>query len=378
MKPRIMIPLLLVVGGVAALYWEQSRVPPPVVSGFIEADEIRVGSRVGGRVREVLVKEGQTVHEGDVLLRLEPYNLLELLAQARGELAAASAHQQKLTAGYRAEEIARARARRDQAQAALEQAKAGPRKQEIDEAADSLKLAEANLELAEATYQRIEKLFGSKSASREELDRGTSERKIARANFEVQRSRLEMLREGTRPEEIRQAEARLMAADAELAMLQNGYRGEEIAEAAARVDAARALVESVEKQIEELDVKSPSTATVEAVELRPGDLIAANAPVISLMDTRGLWVRAYVPENRLGTIRPDQTLRVRVDGFPDRTFPGRVSFVSRQAEFTPSNVQTPEERSKQVFRVKVDITEGTHLLRPGMAADLTLGEGHDP
>ena len=87
-----------------------------------------------------------------------------------------------------------------------------------------------------------------------------------------------------------------------------------------------------------------------------------------------MWVRAYVPEARLGQVRLDEKVPIRVDSFPGRRFSGRVSFIAHEAEFTPKNVQTPEERSKQVFRVKVTLTEGQELLRVGMAADLLLDE----
>ena len=102
-------------------------------------------------------------------------------------------------------------------------------------------------------------------------------------------------------------------------------------------------------------------------------MAAANAPALSLMDLGNLWVRAYVPENHLN-LQNGQKLSVTVDSFPGRKFAGHVSFVARQAEFTPNNVQTPEERSKQVFRVKVTLDEGLDVLRPGMAADVWLEE----
>jgi membrane fusion protein YbhG len=109
------------------------------------------------------------------------------------------------------------------------------------------------------------------------------------------------------------------------------------------------------------------------VELHPGDLVIANAPVISLMDTRSLWVRAYVPENRLQQ-KVGEKLRVSVDSFPSQRFAAHLSFIARQAEFTPGNIQTPEERSKQVFRIKVVLDEGLDRLRPGMSADVWLGD----
>lgn len=374
MKAWIWVPVLIIVGGIGALYYSQSLTAPLVVTGFVEAEEIRVGSRVGGRVQEVLVEEGQRVKGGEALLQLEPYNLKELLAQAQGERAAAMAQRDKLQAGFRPEEIAAAKALYEQAKATYEKALAGPRKQEITEAEDALRLADANLELSDTELKRARSLFETKSTSKEALDRALTERRVDQASADVAKARLDMLREGTRAEEIAETKAALARADADLQLKQNGFRKEEIAEAAARVEAAEAAVQSIQTQIAELVVAAPCDAVVEAIDLQPGDLIAPNAPVLSLMDVRRMWVRAYVPENRLGMAQPGVELAIRVDGFPDRMFRGRVSFMSRQAEFTPSNVQTPEERSKQVFRIKVDLLEGLDLLRPGMAADVFLAE----
>jgi multidrug resistance efflux pump len=117
---------------------------------------------------------------------------------------------------------------------------------------------------------------------------------------------------------------------------------------------------------------------VEAIDLHPGDLVAPNAPAVALLDVSHLWVRAYVPESRLGEVRLGQKVPVRVDSFPGRRFSGRLTFIAQEAEFTPRNVQTPEERSKQVFRIKVELDAGRDRLRAGMAADVLLSEATNP
>jgi multidrug resistance efflux pump len=154
--------------------------------------------------------------------------------------------------------------------------------------------------------------------------------------------------------------------------LEAGFRIEEIAAAEARLEAARAETAAIEAQLAELTVSSPCDCLIEATDLRPGDLVSPNAPSVALLDLSRLWVRAYVPENRLGQVRIGDTVSVRVDSFHDRLFDGRVTFLSSEAEFTPQNVQTPEERSKQVFRIKVAIDEGKQDLRVGMWADVLM------
>jgi multidrug resistance efflux pump len=172
-------------------------------------------------------------------------------------------------------------------------------------------------------------------------------------------------------QQLKSATAELERATQQHKLLEAGTRPEEIAQAKAALEQAKASLSAIERQVEELVVKAPLDGRVEAVDLEPGDLIAANAPVLSLTDLRTVWVRAFVPERHLN-LQNGQAVRVTVDSFPGRSFRARVTFIASQGEFTPSNVQTPEERSKQVFRIKATLEEGTDVLRPGMAADVWL------
>jgi multidrug resistance efflux pump len=195
--------------------------------------------------------------------------------------------------------------------------------------------------------------------------------KVAEQTLLVRQQEVDLLKAGTRAEEIAQAQAALDEATAAADLAEHGYRAEDVAQAKASVDQAQAALAVIAKQLDELSVKSPVNGRIESVELRPGDIVGPNAPVLSILDNSELWVRAYVPENRLN-LAIGKKLSVTVDSFPNRKFAGHVSFVARQAEFTPNNVQTPEERSKQVFRIKVTMDEGLDVLRPGMAADVWL------
>ena len=196
--------------------------------------------------------------------------------------------------------------------------------------------------------------------------------KQTRRTSACRQEELSLLEAGTRPEEIREAEALVEESRLAWTVAEEGFRQEEIAQARAARDAAQAALEAVGERIKELKITSPVDGVVEAVELQPGDLVPAGAPVISIMDDSHLWVRAYVPENRLRPASRPETREVTVDSFPDKRFAAEVSFIARQAEFTPGNVQTPEERSKQVFRIKVELDEGLDELRPGMSADVWL------
>ena len=373
---RAIVLVLLAALAAGLLVYSQFRRGPLKVSGFIEAYEIRIGSRVGGRVQKVLVEEGADVKQGDLLVALEPYDLNERRSQAAAEWAARKAAYEKLAKGFRSEEIEQAKAVYDRLAAQLAELEHGPREQEIAAAEARVRLAEAELVLAQENLDRLERLVPRNAATKEELDEALTALRVARATLEVRQQELELLREGTRPEQIEAARAQLEEANQEWLLRRNGFRPEEIAEAKAAVEAAHAALQAVEQQLAELNVVAPLAAMVEAVDLRPGDMISPNAPVLSLMDTSRLWVRAYVPENRLD-LSIDQPMWVTVDSFPETRYRGHVSFIARQAEFTPSNVQTPEERSKQVFRIHVTLDEGLDRLRPGMSAAVWLEEEGD-
>lgn len=353
------------------LFGSQLIHEPLKVSGYLEADEIRVGSRVGGRIAAVHVEEGENVDTGTLLLELEPYDLNERLAQAKAEREARRATYEKLKAGFREEEKAEAQAQLKQLAAQLDELKRGPRDQEISTARARLRLAQAELELSQQQLMRTRELIERDAASQDDLDEAITRNTVAQENAQVRELELDLLLEGTREEEITAAEASLEQAQQQVKLRETGYRPEEIAEAKAALEAAEAAVAAIEDQKDELKVVSPLDGTIEAFDLQPGDLVGPNAPVVSIMDNSTLWVRAYVPENRL-SISVGDPLEVTVDSYPDRRFKGHISFIARQAEFTPGNVQTPEERSKQVFRIKVVLDEGLDVLRPGMAADVWL------
>jgi len=187
----------------------------------------------------------------------------------------------------------------------------------------------------------------------------------------VHTTELELLEIGTREEEIRAARAAVEEAQQAWQMAASGNRAEDIEQAQAARDAAQAALEAVRRQKEELKITSPLDGFIDSLDLRPGDMVAPSAPVMSIIDQRRLWVHAYLPQNRVG-LKLGQKLRVTVDSFPQQTFIGTVTFIARQAEFTPSNIQTPEEREKQVFRIKVTLDSGGEQLRPGLTADVWL------
>lgn len=378
MQKLVVAAVVVAVGTIGWLYWRQSRDTPLVVSGFVEADQIRVGSRVGGRVAKVLVAEGGAIGVGDPIFEIDPFDLTEQLAEATARLAASKSEYDRLAAGYRCEEIEQARAKRDAARAMLDKLEAGPRPQEVEIARQTLNRAKAELELAESEHARIVRLKEADQAAPNEFDKSQRTLKSARATVAAAEQDLAMLEQGSRVEDVAEARAKLAEAQSVLALFEAGFRAEDVARAAADVAASEARVAAVRAQVDELTVRSPCDCEVEAIDLQPGDLVAASAPAVSLLDTSSLWVRAYVPESRLRDLRLGQRIPIKLDSLAgDRAY-GKLTFISQQAEFAPRNIQTPEERSKQVFRIKVTLAaDSRNRVRVGMGADVLLDEADD-
>ena len=372
MKSLGALPILAVAVGLAVLLWRsQQHDVQRKVSGLLEAHEIRLGSRVGGRVARVLVEEGARVTAGQVLVELEAFDLAERRAGAAAVLATRQAERHRIDLGYRVEEIEQARARRHQAAARLERAEHGPRAPEIAAARARVDQAQAELALTDQRWQRQHELLAQRVAAQDAMDQAENERRAAQAVLARYHEELTLLEQGSRPEEIAEAKALLAEADAALALRVAGFTAEERTAAAAAVDAAAAALGAIDRQLAETVVKAPTAALVESLDLRPGDLVAANAPILALREPSPLWVRGYIPETS-AALKVGSRVDVSVDAFPDRRFAAEVTFVATEAEFTPRNAQTPEERSKQVFRIKATLREGLDVLRPGMAADVWL------
>ena len=228
-------------------------------------------------------------------------------------------------------------ARRDQAAAMLAESEAGPRKEEIAAAKSDWESQQAELEFAIADEKRTRELFDKNTVSATERDRAVTKARGQEKNVAAAKSRYDLLLAGTRPERIAQA---------------------------------RAQLSEIDTQLREMKIRAPTNSVLEVLSVKTGDVLPPNREVATLLLPQHLWVRVFVPELWLGKIRVGQAVRVRVDSFADKDFTGNVEQVSRAAEFTPRNVQTVDERIKQVFGVKIRLSNESDLLRAGMAADV--------
>ncbi len=212
------------------------------------------------------------------------------------------------------------------------------------------------------------RLLATGAIAKAEADASDTALATARAVLDAQQKGLDELRAGARVEEKAQAAARAQEAEAAAKLVIAGARVEDLQAAAAQVEAAKARVQQLDVTIGELAIRAPKAARVEALDLRPGDILAPNAPAATLLEDGQLYVRIYVPETEIGRIKVGDRVPITVDSFGDRTFTGKVEHINEQGEYSPRNLQTADERADQVFATRIGLVEGMDQLRAGMAA----------
>ena len=296
-------------------------------SGTVEATEARLGFQVPGRIVAIEPHEGDRVRAGAVLARL-----------ASEELEA---------------DVAALRAGVDQARAQLEELDRGPRPQEVARAEAALRAAQEALDDRLRDAERATSLFEGGAVSRETMEKAETAASLARSDLEQARENLELIREGSRPEQ-RTAQR-------------------------ARVRQAEAALERAEVMLGNAALAAPTGGVVAVRHREPGEIVAAGSPVLTLRSLEDRWVRIYVAGDAIGRVRIGQRAEIRGDAEPDRRYEGEVGFIGTEAEFTPRNVQTADERVRLVYPVRVRIIDDPEVdLKPGLPADVILLEEAGP
>jgi len=303
------------------------------VSGHVEATEVQVAPEVAGRIVELRVEEGDRVQRGDVIARLDTRDTELQLERTRAERQGADAQLRLLRAGSRAEDIR-------QAEAQVEAA-------ETDAAA-----ARAELKAADADLERFEALLRANAGSQKQRD-------DARARADVARER------------VRGAEERIRGAREALARFLAGARPQEIDAARARVAAIDAQIAALEENLRDAQVVSPVGGIVTGKLADEGELVAIRTPLVTITDLDHAWANLFVPEPLIPRVKIGQNATVYTDA-GGSGIPGKVTFISPKAEFTPRNVQTADERSKLVYRIKVTVDNSQGVLKQGMPVDAEL------
>jgi HlyD family secretion protein len=324
MRRNVLIAILLALAAAAAIFMlfrhSENKDGQIRVSGTFEVTSVELSFKVGGRLQQRLLNEGDTVSAGQTVARLEDGELRDERSIRAADKRAAMSGLADIQAGNRREEIT-------QGEAALVRIKA-----------DADRLAK--------DAARMEQLYQREVIALKELEAARAARDASAAAVREAEDRLKLLRIGPRPEAVKERLARTEAADAALSI--------------------------AETRLSQSILDSPLSGVVLAKHAEPGEMLAAGAPVLTVGKMDEVWLRAYIPENELGRIKVGQQAHITTDTWPGRRFEGRVSFISPQAEFTPKNVQTEKERVKLVYRIKITLPNPKMELKPGMPADAVI------
>lgn len=333
-KKLLPIVILGVIAWISYNFWLNYIPHKTILSNSIEAKDVKVSSKVAGRISKIFIKEGSKVKEDQKLLELEGEEIIAQLEQAKASLEKAKSELIDLKAGARPQEIAQAEAITLKTNALLEQAKAKYRN-------------------ALSDYKRMDELYKEGAISKQTLD-----------SYETQKNVLE--------EEVNNLEQEGVKAQENENLIKEGPRKNQIKALTAQVDYFNAKVKELNKYANELTVISPLNGEVSSFDLKVGEVIKANQPLLTITDLSDMYVRIYVPNTHLGKVKLNQKVKIKADSFPNESFKGYVSYIGAQAEFTPRNVQTPEERSKLVYPIKIQIQNKKNKLRDGMYVTVEL------
>lgn len=403
-NPRILLGVAAV-AAIAYLGWRQF-VPPAVptmlrVSGRIEADETDIGAKTGGRVTQILVREGDTVKAGQVVAVIEDEEVNQQLqaaiaqvnaarqdeAQARLDVSVAASRIQESQANL-AQSKADSQGRVSQAEStvAASQAQADQARAQVTQAQAEVRRAASQLKLARIDRDRYAELVAQGAINRQQFDQAQTNADTAQANLDTARATL--VAQGAA---VKTADRQLQAARGGLTQTRSTSLNPEIrssqltayqqqkeqssarlAAAQAKVQAAIANQQQLQNRLDSFKVKSPIDGTVQDRPLEPGAVVTSGKTLLTVINPNAVYLRAYVPEGDIGKIYPGKSARVLLDSNPQQSLPAKVSAIDPKASFTPENIYFQKDRVRQVFGVKLAIEQAQGYAKPGMPADAEI------
>jgi len=317
-----------VAGGV--YYWKQRAANDPQAAftmwGNVDVHQVELAFRVSGRIAKLDVDEGDRVAPGKDLAQLDPIPFETDVAAATAQVAMAQAQFDKATRGYRSEEIA--------------------------QAAAAVRQREADLANARVTDDRLKGLFPQGAVTRQDMDNADAR--------------------------VRESDAQLASAREQLALVTRGSRIEDIQTQEANLAAAKANLVKAHTALEDATLVAPSGGVVSVRAREVGSIVQAGQTIYTVALNDPVWIRAYVPQPRLGRIKPGMTVKIEIDSVRGRQFDGTVGFISPAAEFTPKSVQTEQVRDDLVYRLRIVAKDPDNVFRQGMPVTVRIPEASSP
>ena len=387
MKKRLPILILVAAAGVGLYLWRTGYFAGPKnsiqVSGNLELTLVDLSFKIAGRMTELNVREGDWVKKGQVIARLDPVQLRAQRSRDQAVVQSARSNYEQLTTSIAYQkatlesDIAARRAELNQAQSRLDALLAGSRTQEIEQADAGVTDAKAQVELARADWERAQTLYKNEDISTSQFDQARTKFNSAKALLEQAEQKFALVKEGPRKEDIAGGRAEVARAQAALATAEANRiellrKQQELVARRSEIERSRAQAAMSQAQLDDTVIVAPIDGVVLVKSAEAGEVLAAGTTIVSIGDLDHPWLRAYVGETDLGRVKLGSKVNLSTDSYPGKTYAGVVSFIASEAEFTPKQIQTKEERVKLVYRIKVDVGNTAHELKNNMPVDAEI------
>jgi HlyD family secretion protein len=353
------------------------------ISGNMELTQVNIAFKISGKLIERAVDEGDSVKKGMIVARLDQDQLLRqrdreqaALAEAQSQLAQAETTVE-WTRQSQSTDLEQRRADLSQAEARLRQFETGSRPQEIQESSAAMEAARTESERAQKDWERAQALYKRDDISASQYDQYRKNAESAAAALRQAQERFAMVKEGPRREEIDAARALVARAIAsikwaEAQRLDVTRKQQDLAARRADIERQRAQIALIDSQLADTVAASPIDGVVLVKSANVGEILAPGTTVVTIGDIDHPWLRGYINERDLGRVKLGTKAKITTDSYPGKVYWGRVSFIASEAEFTPKQIQTSEERLKLVYRIKIDVENPQHELKSNMPADAEI------
>lgn len=354
------------------------------VSGVLETNEIDVNVKVGGKLLEIMVEEGDNVKKGDIIATVEAENIEAKLEQAKALLGIAATRVEQSKIAYAAQkeqsesQIQQATGAYSSAKAQLTKAKKGARPQQLEQAKELVVQAKEAYEYTKVTYDRLKKLYDEGVIPQKKIDGAKAELEVSKAKYNTAQQQYDLVKEGVQKEDISSAEGLVMQAEAmvnlaNVTKLQVSAKEQDMIAAKEQLIQAQAGVNEVMSYLNDSTIKAPVDGTITVKNADNGELVSTGMPVVSISNLKDVWANIKIKESAIANIKIGDTIDVIIPGDNNKVYKGKVTSISSKASYaTERATQDKNEKDVVAFTVKIKLDNADLRLKPGMTATLKL------
>lgn len=354
------------------------------VSGVLETNEIDVNVKVGGKLLEIMVEEGDNVKKGDIIATVEAENIEAKLEQAKALLGIAVTRVEQSKIAYAAQkeqsesQIQQATGAYSSAKAQLTKAKKGARPQQLEQAKELVVQAKEAYEYTKVTYDRLKKLYDEGVIPQQKIDGAKAELEVSKAKYNTAQQQYDLVKEGVQKEDISSAEGLVTQAEAmvnlaNVTKLQVSAKEQDMIAAKEQLIQAQAGVNEVMSYLNDSTIKAPVDGTITVKNADNGELVSTGMPVVSISNLKDVWANIKIKESAIANIKIGDTIDVIIPGDNNKVYKGKVTSISSKASYaTERATQDKNEKDVVAFTVKIKLDNVDLRLKPGMTATLKL------